>query len=92
MSQTELAAGTFKDAPTITRIVDLLAKAGYVQREPDPADRRKHLVNLTEAGKAKIAEVFPTALEIRELGWQGLSNDDFATFKRILNTIEANLS
>ena len=26
MSQTELAAGTFKDAPTITRIVDLLAK------------------------------------------------------------------
>jgi DNA-binding MarR family transcriptional regulator len=36
--------------PTITRTVDRLVEMGYVEREPDPNDRRKIYLRLTEPG------------------------------------------
>jgi len=38
---------------TITRIVDQLEKAGLVQRNSDPDDRRAQRVNLTAEGEAR---------------------------------------
>lgn len=36
-------------------LVDALETRGYVQREPDPADRRAALVVITDRGRAEIA-------------------------------------
>jgi DNA-binding MarR family transcriptional regulator len=36
--------------PSLSRMVDRLESAGFVAREPDPADRRGTLVRLTEEG------------------------------------------
>ncbi len=38
--------------PTISRMVDTLAERGYVDRQPDAADRRKVWLRLTESGQA----------------------------------------
>lgn len=51
ISQIELGNITFKDPPTMTRILDLLVKKGYVTRLSYPSDRRKFTINLTEKGK-----------------------------------------
>lgn len=44
----------------VTRLVDRIADAGYVERRPCAEDRRVQYVAITEAGRAKLA----AALEI----------------------------
>lgn len=38
------------DRTSVMRIVDVLEARGLVRRDPDPSDRRKHSVVLTDAG------------------------------------------
>jgi DNA-binding MarR family transcriptional regulator len=91
LSQTELANLVFKDHPTLTRIIDLLCKKGYVERVPHPQDRRSFQLHLTAAGLAKVKDLRPKILEIREKAWENLTGKDFEEFKRILDTIYQNL-
>tara|TARA_R100000501_G_C2598364_1_gene96206 strand:- start:195 stop:644 length:450 start_codon:yes stop_codon:yes gene_type:complete len=91
LSQTELANLVFKDHPTLTRIIDLLCKKGYVERIPHPQDRRSFQLHLTDSGVAKVTSLRPKILEIREKAWENLNENDFDEFKRILNTIYQNL-
>ncbi|GMQ29226.1 MarR family transcriptional regulator [Algoriphagus confluentis] len=91
MSQTELANLVFKDHPTLTRIIDLLCKKGYVERVTHPQDRRSFQLHLTFSGISKVNELKPQILEIREKAWENLNEKDFEEFKRILNTIYENL-
>ena len=92
LSQSEIAETTFKDAPTVTRIIDLLCKKELVQRIPDNGDRRRLKITLTGKGKEKVEQVLPIVLEMREKGWQNLSDEDYTTMIRILDTIYANFS
>jgi len=91
LSQTELAQLVFKDHPTMTRIIDILCKKGYVERMPHPNDRRSFQLLLTETGNKKVAELRPQIVSIREKAWENLNEKDFEEFKRILNTIYHNL-
>jgi len=91
LSQTELANLVFKDHPTLTRILDLLHKKGYIIRVQHPQDRRSFQLHLTEAGVTKVAELRPKVLQFREKAWENLTERDFLEFKRILNTIYQNL-
>jgi DNA-binding MarR family transcriptional regulator len=54
---TELAAEEHVTQPAITLLVNRLADRGWVQRQPDPADRRAVLVSLTEAGAEAFAQL-----------------------------------
>jgi DNA-binding MarR family transcriptional regulator len=92
LSQTELANDSFKNAPTVSRIIDLLVKKGLLQRQQDDNDRRQRNIYLTPAGRKLHEELHPKVLELRELGWQQLSEDDFATLQRILNQVFVNFS
>src|SRR3982750_2407363 len=47
LSQQELCNSTFRDKPSITRLVDNLEKAGFVKRVGDENDRRINKVFLT---------------------------------------------
>ncbi len=91
MSQTELANLVFKDHPTLTRIIDILCKKGWVERVTHPQDRRSFQLHLTEQGISKVNLLRPKIFEIREKAWENLSDQDFEEFKRILNTIYSNL-
>jgi DNA-binding MarR family transcriptional regulator len=91
LSQTELAQLVFKDHPTLTRIIDILCKKGYVNRLPHPMDRRSFQLLLTDSGKSKVGELKPQISEIRQKAWKNLGERDFNEFKRILDTIYKNL-
>ncbi|GAA4680644.1 hypothetical protein GCM10023215_12600 [Pseudonocardia yuanmonensis] len=43
---------------SVTSLLDRLTVAGYVQRQPNPVDRRSVLVVLTPGGRATIAAMF----------------------------------
>jgi len=56
-SLTGLSAALDLDASTLSRTVDGLVKAGWVERTQDPADRRAVCLTLTAAGREKVAEI-----------------------------------
>jgi DNA-binding MarR family transcriptional regulator len=89
--QCDLAESTFKDTPTLTRIIDLLCEKGLVKRVMDEGDRRRFKVYLSEGGREKVKEMLPQVSLIRKKGWEGLQVEDFESFKRILNQIYENL-
>ena len=89
-SQAALAEGSYKDAPTVSRIIDKLAKKGWVERKRFPNDRRRHLVALTGAG-AQVHEVLLPAVEqLREQTWAGLEEEDFGRLMELLGRIREN--
>ena len=49
LSQQELCNRTFRDKPSITRLIDNLEKQQLVKRVASPTDRRINLVELTDA-------------------------------------------
>lgn len=52
----EVAAGMGRGAPAVSRSVDVLVRAGLVERTADPDNRRRLALRLTSAGEAKLAE------------------------------------
>jgi len=91
VSQKELAKLCGKDQPTLTRIIDLLVKKGFVERIIHELDRRSFIVQLSEKGQEKVNELEPNVREIRMKAWENLNEEDFEHLQRILNTIYNNL-
>lgn len=91
ISQLELADKASKDAPTITRILDLLQKKELIERTSDPSDRRKFLIHLTGSGVSKVQEVLPIARKFREVAYEGMSIEDLEQLRIIMKNIYSNL-
>ena len=92
ISQNELAEMTVKDAPTVTRIIDLLVKKGFSERTMAENDRRKFNITLTDAGRSKFEEAYPIVAEVRRKGWGDLNDEDYRIFVRILDSIYTNVT
>lgn len=56
-SQQELAAGAGVEAPTVSKSLGRMERAGLIERRRDPSDARVSRVYLTENGKALEAPV-----------------------------------
>jgi len=91
LNQNQLAQYTFKDPPTVTRIIDILCKKGFTDRVASEDDRRKFEIHLTTLGKAKVQTCLPVVKEIRTQGWKGLDKKDYTDLLQILDTIFNNL-
>ena len=59
MSQSEIGANTFKDAPTVTRIIDILVRKDYLVRKQDTVDKRKFMITLTSHGRESVENLIP---------------------------------
>jgi DNA-binding MarR family transcriptional regulator len=92
LSQQELGELCFKDAPTITRMIDLLVSKKLVSRTHDINDRRRFIIKLTDEGMSIYHYIFPLVREFRAEAYDGLSNEDLAHLDRTLNRIFENLS
>jgi len=66
-SLTELVKATAVDQATIRGIVERLKARDLITLEPDPEDRRKVIVTLSDAGRQRIEETVPNAARISEL-------------------------
>ena len=92
LSQTELAEKSYKNAPTVSRILDVLERKSYIERQRFDNDRRRYKIFLTEEGRQIALKAMPIAEELRSQGWKGLSDDDYEQFIRILETVFQNFS
>lgn len=75
------------DRTTMVEIIDRMERLGLVRRSPDPADRRCHLLSLTERG----GEVAQSGLEIgcavEDRFLRPLGGEDRAHLRRILTML-----
>lgn len=56
-SMRELADDVFVDSASLTKIIDRMISNADVYRAPDPADRRKVLILISEKGHRTLAEL-----------------------------------
>ena len=89
-SQNDLAEFSFKDAPTISRILDLLCNKGYTIREEVAADKRARKITLTDQGYQLVTNMQPLVDELREQGWMELTDEDHETLVRIVDQVFKN--
>ncbi|HEY1178369.1 MAG TPA: MarR family transcriptional regulator, partial [Phytomonospora sp.] len=57
MSQAALGRHSHLDRSDVAALVAELGERGRIDREPDPADRRRNIVTITPAGERFLAEL-----------------------------------
>ncbi len=89
MRPTELASLAGMTKQSIGEIVDDLAARGYVQRVPDPADRRAKLICLTEKGEEAQRVGFRLFAELERRWADRYGADRIAAMRELLEEIAA---
>jgi DNA-binding MarR family transcriptional regulator len=91
ISQAEIAGRVRADPPAVSRALATLAERGVVRSDPDPDDRRRTCVHLTQAGRRLARELEPLAREIREAVVAGMSAEEIAALTAGLQRVVTNL-
>ena len=91
VSQTDLVSATFRDKPSVSRLLDGLEAAGYVGRARNPADRRAHRIILTTKGRMLEAELVPRMKAFVAQWTRDVSPRELATTVRTLRKLYAAL-
>ena len=92
LSQNELAHLIDVEPISIGRLVDRLEEGGFVQRSPDPADRRVWRLSLTEKATPILTEIATFRAELNRTMSETIDPETLATVARGLRDIRANLS
>jgi DNA-binding MarR family transcriptional regulator len=87
VTQQELGDAMLMDNNTVVLLLNELEAAGFSVRRRDPWDRRRHIVEITPAGRRAIerAEKAQEGIEDELLG--DLSPEERATLTRLLNRV-----
>ncbi|MGI5171779.1 MarR family winged helix-turn-helix transcriptional regulator [Spirillospora sp. CA-253888] len=86
-SQSALARAIGADKTRIIGVLDGLQQRGLLRREPDPDDRRIHLLSLTPEGR-RLRDRVQTAIQTRENRLLArLPEDERRAFLRALRTL-----
>jgi len=83
-SQHDIARRMGVDRTTMVDLVDELEAKGLVQRRPDPRDRRKNVVALTEAGRTTVQGATRAVAEAERRFLGPLSDDEGAALREAL--------
>lgn len=82
-SQQQVSDSVDVDRSEMVRIVDRLEEAGLLIREVDPADRRRHRLQLTAAGRRLLRRGETVIEAVTETALGGLSRDERRTLHRL---------
>ena len=92
LSQQELCNRTFRDKPSITRLIDNLEKKEMVKRMPSKTDRRINLVCLTEAAKQIQNLTIDLANQTMSEALVGVKKEDIEIVKIVFQKVYDNLT
>ena len=91
MSQQELCNASFRDKPSITRLVDNLEKLKLVKRVSSSTDRRMNMITLTDAAKKLQERTMMIASNTLNEALEGVSATDIERAKLVLQQVYDNL-
>lgn len=76
---------------SLVRVVDLLIESGLIERHEDPQDRRAKLLQLTQEGRTRAAQMEAALIPFRRSVFEGVSPKDIAACLRVLTSIQARI-
>ncbi len=91
-SQQQLCDATFRDKPSITRLVDNLEKLGLVKRTASKTDRRINKICLTPDAQNLQVLSMEVANQTLNEALEGVSNGQVEIAKEVLQMVYDNLS
>ena len=91
-SQQQLCDATFRDKPSITRLVDNLEKLGLVNRTANKNDRRINKICLTPEAEKLQVQTMEVANQTLNEALQGVTNGQVEIAKEVLQKVYENLS
>jgi DNA-binding MarR family transcriptional regulator len=92
LSQQAISDLSLKDAPTVTRILDLLVQKNMITRSIDRLDRRKFTIKLTQRGQEVYHLILPILQRFREEAYDGITDKELGLLDSVISKIFFNLS
>jgi DNA-binding MarR family transcriptional regulator len=92
LSQQELCNRTFRDKPSVTRLVDNLERQKLVKRAAAKNDRRVNLVCLTDAARNLQQRTIDLANKTMDEALVNITKAEIDTVKRVLQQVYDNLT
>ena len=90
-SQADLGRRTGIHFSDVVATLNELTDGGYVERAPDPADRRRNVVTITERGERRADELLERARAIQDELLAPLSPAERATLAGLLDRVLSHL-
>lgn len=91
LMHTELARRLQVQPATITKMLQRMEKAGFIERRPDLDDQRVSRVYLTDAGRAVRADVQQVWRQLEEEAFAGFTLEERVLIRRFFLDIRENL-
>ena len=87
VSQQELEAGLLMDANSVVLLLNETEAAGYSVRRRDPADRRRHMVELTDAGRVAVERAEKARESIEDEVLSDLNPEERRALRKLLRRV-----
>ena len=91
LRQNELAEFLEMEPIAVGRVIDRLQAAGFVERRPDPKDRRAWRLYVTDQAKVIVGDMEVIARELRRDATRGIDHDELKNALAVINQIKENL-
>lgn len=91
ITQQELATTTFRDKPSITRLIDNLEKLSFVVRVNDKTDKRINLIHITKDGLTQNERASIVAIKVMKEALKGITQEELQASEQLLKKMFANL-
>ncbi|MEO8713274.1 MAG: MarR family transcriptional regulator [Parafilimonas sp.] len=92
LSQQELCNRTYRDKPSITRLIDNLEKQKLLKRASHKNDKRINLVCLTDAGRVLQDTTIELANQTMDEALNSVKKEDIEIVKTVLQKVYDNLN
>ncbi len=90
ITQNEIASLVFKDNASLTRMIELMHRNGFLNRSVDLMDRRRYILEITPKGKKTLGELIEIIKKNRQHALENVDRDELDQLQRTLNKIIAN--
>lgn len=91
VSQQELCNATYKDKPSMTRLIDNMERQHLVVRISNKEDRRTNLIHLTKTAKELEEKMGEIAVETLKGALKGIKASELKVSENVLKKIFENL-
>lgn len=92
LSPTTIAERLLVTTASVTSLLDTLERRGLVERRPDPTDRRRLLVELTDDGRVLVEQFLPEIVALQTAIIAELSETQRQTLLRLLSKIREGIA
>ncbi len=88
ITQQELAERLLVTKGNVVGLIDRVSTAGWVERRPDPEDRRANRLYLTDAGRKLLAAAWPSQIALNQKIFGTLTEGELRLMLELLERLD----